>query len=67
MTLLNLDEVAEHVRRENHVVLMIAPCGKCYEPKHRVLKATLGQENQFGDPPDFRPQIRGQFARRKVI
>jgi hypothetical protein len=45
MTLLGLDDVAEHVRRGHDVVLMISPCGKCHEPKDPILRAVLGQES----------------------
>lgn len=44
-TLLNLQDIVEHVQRRHDVVLIISPCGGCYQPKGRVLKATLDHQN----------------------
>jgi DNA-binding transcriptional regulator LsrR (DeoR family) len=41
MTLLELADFADLVRRKKHVVLALAPCGTCGKPKLEVLKALL--------------------------
>ncbi len=43
MTLLTLEDLAEHVEAGRDVFFILAPCAKCYEEKSQVAKAVLGQ------------------------
>jgi len=42
-TLFNLEDLAAHKKEGSDVVLLLAPCGGCYEPKTEIMKAILNQ------------------------
>jgi hypothetical protein len=47
MALYDLDELSGFVKNEKNVLLVLGPCGQCYQPKTSILKAILDQDNQL--------------------
>jgi hypothetical protein len=47
MTLLSLQQIAEHVANLRDVFLLLAPCGVCNLEKSRIARAALGQRKQI--------------------
>jgi DNA-binding transcriptional regulator LsrR (DeoR family) len=47
LTLVQLRDLPDFVARGNRVLLMIGPCGKCNQPKGRILHAILNQRRRL--------------------
>ena len=47
MTLLTLEDLAEHVEEERDVFFILAPCAHCLEEKSKIAKAVLGQKRSI--------------------
>ena len=47
MTIMELDRLSDFVRRKKHVLLVAGPCHQCHEPKTRVVRAILDQQQRL--------------------
>ncbi len=47
MTIMELDRLSDFVRRKKHVLLVAGPCHQCHEPKTKVVRAILDQQQRL--------------------